>query len=73
MLVEDLIKKLKELPKGSTIGMIDIDDVRLIEDVSIKTKNDTVYDSVGDEITIERIEKLRKSNETKICDYYIVR
>ena len=73
MLVEDLIKELEKLPKGSTIGMIDIDDVRLIPEVDIRSNKDTVYDySVGDEISIERIENMRISNKEKICDYYIV-
>lgn len=73
MLVEDLIKELEKLPKGSTIGMIDIDDVKLIPEISIKSNKDTVYDySVGDEISIERIENMRISNKEKICDYYIV-
>ena len=53
MLVEDLIKELEKLPKGSTIGMINIDDVRLIPEVYIRSNKDTVYDcSVGDEISI---------------------
>ena len=73
MLVEDLIKDLEKLPKGSTIGMINIDDVRLIPEVYIRSNKDTVYDcSVGDEISIERIENMRISNKEKICDYYIV-
>ena len=72
MLVDDLIKELQELPKGSTIGMIDVDDVRLIPEVHIRTNKDIVYDSVGDEITIGRIENLRISNEHRKCDYYIV-
>ena len=73
MFVEDLIKELGKLPKGSTIGMIDIGDVRLIPEVYIRSNKDTVYDySVGDEISIERIENMRISNKEKICDYYII-
>lgn len=72
MLVEDLIKELKKLPKGSKIGMLDIDDVRIIEDINILTNKNTVQDSQGDDITIKRIEGARISNEDKICDYYIV-
>lgn len=72
MWVDDLIKELQELPKGSTIGMINIDDARLIPDVFIKTNKDIVYDSTGDEVSIERIENLRISNESRKCDYYIV-
>ena len=71
MLVEDLIKKLEELPKGATVGMVNVDDVRLIETVEIKTNKDTVWDSIGEKITIEKIEKYRRSNESKICDFYI--
>lgn len=72
MFVKDLIKKLEKLPKDSTIGMIDIDDERLLENVSIRTNQETVYDSIGDDIKIEKIEKARLSNKSKICDYYIV-
>lgn len=71
MQVKDLIKELEKLPKGSTIGTIDIDDVRLSQYVPIKTKEDIVIDSIGEEISIERIEKKRLSNKSKICDYYI--
>lgn len=72
MKVEDLIKELERLPKDSTIGMINIDDVRLIEDVGIRTNEYIVRDSIGDEISIKEIEGFRKSNKSKVCDFYIV-
>lgn len=72
MIIKDLIGKLEKLPSNATIGMIDIDDVRLIENVSIRTNKEVVTDSIGDKISIKKIEESRISNENKICDYYIV-
>lgn len=72
MLIKDLIRELEKLPEDATIGMIDIDETRLLEDVSIRTNKEFVCDSIGFEISIERIEKSRQSNKSKICDYYIV-
>lgn len=72
MLIKNLIKELEKLPEDATIGMIDIDDVRLLEEVAIRTNKEVACDSIGFEISIEKIEKSRKSNKSKICDYYIV-
>lgn len=46
MLIDDFIKELQKLPKGSTTGTLNIDDLRIVPTVSIKTNKDTVVDSV---------------------------
>lgn len=72
MLVKDLIEKLESLPKNSTIGMIDIYEYRFSKNICIVTSKDKIFDDRGCEVFVEDIRKERKSNENKVCDYYIV-
>lgn len=72
MLVIDLIKELEKLPNNATIGTININETKIINDVPIKTNQEMLYDQNHDRIKIERIEQMRTSNKDKICDFYIV-
>lgn len=72
MKVEDLIKELEKLPKGSTVGTIDEEGRTISNYVSIVTQSDTIYTSFGDTVNVKEIEDARHSNETSICDYYVV-
>lgn len=72
MLVKDLIEKLESLPKNSTIGMIDIYEYRLSKNICIVTNKDKIFDDRGCQVFVEDIRKERKSNENKVCDYYIL-
>lgn len=72
MKVIDLIKRLEELPKDAEIGTFDADNRYISNGVQIFDKEDSVYcDCDCDYIKIKDIESGRKSNELKICDYYI--
>jgi len=70
MKVIDLIKRLEELPGDAEIGTFDADDRYISNGVQIFDKEDSVYCDC-DYIKIKDIESGRKSNEYKICDFYI--
>lgn len=70
MKVEELIKRLSNLPPCAEIGTFNADDMYISNGVQIFSNQDSVYSS-GMYVKIEDIENGRKSNEYKICDYYI--
>lgn len=71
MRVRDLIELLKELPEDATIGTFDQQYGCIYSSVSILNKDDVVYSSGGESVSIEELENCRYSNEDNICDYYI--
>lgn len=72
MKVIDLIKRLEKLPINATIGTFDADSRYISDGVQIFDKEDSVYCHCDcDYIKIKDIESGRKSNEYKICDFYI--
>lgn len=70
MLVEDLIKELEKLPKGSTIGVIDTYDYRVFKDISLMTNKEIIDDNNEKPISIKEIEE--RSYKGNVCNYYIV-
>ena len=70
MKIRDLVKRLEELPQDAEIGTFDADNRYISNGVQIFDNLDSVY-SDGDYILIKEIENARRSNEFKICDYYI--
>ena len=71
MLVQDLIKELEKLPKGSTVGVIDTYAYRVYKEIFIMT-NDEMVNNDGTSILIKDLEETRKSNKNNICNYYLV-
>lgn len=70
MKVIDLIKRLNELPQDAEIGTFNADDRYISTGVQIFNNQDSIY-SCGEYIKIEEIENARKSNELKVCSFYI--
>lgn len=70
MLVEDLIRELKKLPKDSTVGIIDTYDYRVFKDICLMTNKEIIDDNDGNPISIGKIEE--RSHKDNVCDYYVV-
>jgi len=73
MKVKEFIEELKQLPENATIGMLDVDDIRIYEKVYIHDNNDYVDSYIEDNVLtpVSLFVKTRRSNKDKECDYYI--
>lgn len=64
---EELLKIIEELPDGCEIGSIDVADSYVDKTIRILASDGYVNCT-----KISDIEKGRRSNKNRICDYYIV-